>query len=123
MSMLSTGLVVLLVVEHIWALVLEMFLWTRPIGMKAFGNTRERAEVMAVLAKNQGLYNGFLAAGLIWGLVGSGAEALHVKLFFSSCVLAAGVYGAATTGKRSILIGQGLLGALAIAALLAARAG
>ena len=116
---LANVVVALLVLEHIYALVLEMFLWTRPTGLKAFGNTAENAAVMAVLAKNQGLYNGFLAAGLLCGLVASNpTEALHLKLFFSGCVLLAGIYGFATTGKRSILIGQGGLAALALGLLL-----
>ncbi len=120
--MLANVVVALLAVEHVWALVLEMFLWTRPIGLRAFGNTPENARLMAVLAQNQGLYNGFLVAGLVWGLaLGGTAEAWHVKIFFSACVLAAGLFGFATTKKRSILIGQGALGALALALLLLHR--
>ncbi|MGZ3159904.1 MAG: DUF1304 domain-containing protein, partial [Burkholderiaceae bacterium] len=83
----------LIVLEHIWILILEMFLWTHKIGLKAFGQTREAAESSKVLAANQGLYNGFLAAGLIWGLVSGDWS---VKLFFVLCVLIAGVYGGAT---------------------------
>jgi putative membrane protein len=108
----------LLVLEHIWALVLEMFLWTHPIGLRAFGNTPENARTMAVLAKNQGLYNGFLAAGLAWGLLTCAAP---IQLFFTGCVLVAGVYGFATTGKRTILVGQGALGALTLATILVGR--
>lgn len=118
MRTFSTILVVLLALEHVWALVLEMFLWTKPYGRKAFGQTKEQAEATALLAKNQGLYNGFLAAGLAWGVAASGPEAFHVKLFFAACVLAAGLYGFATVRKTSILIGQGLLGGVAVAALL-----
>jgi putative membrane protein len=121
MSAIATVLVGILAVEHVWILVLEMFLWTRPYGLRTFGNTPEKAEIMAVLAKNQGLYNGFLAAGLFWGLWLRGSdEGFHVKLFFSGCVLVAGIFGFATTGKRSILIGQALLASLALGALLLA---
>lgn len=123
MHTVADALVALIAVEHVWILVVEMFLWTRPYGRRVFGNTPERAEAMAVLAKNQGLYNGFLAAGLFAGLaLGRTPEGWHAKLFFAGCVLAAGLYGAATTGKRSILVGQGLLAALAITALLLAGA-
>src|SRR5687767_14906692 len=113
MSMVANVLVGLLAVESVYALVLEMFLWEKRIGLKAFGNTPENAAIMAVLAKNQGLYNGFLAAGLVWGLVlGAGAEAWHIKIFFSACVLIAGLYGFATTKKKSILVAQGGVAAL-----------
>lgn len=116
-------LVGLIAIEHVWILIIEMFLWTRPYGLRVFGNTPEKAQLMAVLAKNQGLYNGFLAAGLFWGLaLGRTPEGWHAKLFFAACVLVAGLYGAATTGKRSILVAQGLLAALALGALLLAGA-
>lgn len=122
MGMAANVLVGLIAVEHVWVLVLEMFLWATPRGLKAFGNTKEKAELMAVMAKNQGLYNGFLAAGLFWGLaLGDGIEAWHVKLFFCGCVFVAGVYGFATARLKTILFGQAIPGALAIAALLAAR--
>lgn len=122
MRTLSSVLVGLIAVEHVWVLVLEMFLWTRPRGLKVFGNTPEQAQVMAVLAKNQGLYNGFLAAGLFWGLsLGATREARHVQIFFSACVLLAGLYGYATTRKRAILVGQAGLAALALASLAALR--
>jgi putative membrane protein len=114
----STILVALLAIEHAWIVVLEMFLWTKPYGLRTFGYSKEQAELMATLAKNMGLYNGFLSAGLFWGLLAPGTEGFHVKLFFSGCVLVAGLYGAATTGKKSILIGQGLLGGLALGSLL-----
>ena len=111
-------LAALVALIHVYILVLEMFLW-KTRARRVFGTTAEFAESTAVLAKNQGLYNGFLAAGLLWGLVARNpAEAWHLKLFFSGCVLVAGVYGFATTGKKSILIGQGGLAALALAALL-----
>jgi putative membrane protein len=115
MSMVASILVGLLAVEHVWAMVLEMFLWTRPLGLKAFGNTPENAQLMAVLAKNQGLYNGFLAVGLFWGLwLGNSGEGWHIRLFFSGCVLVAGLYGYATTRKGTILVGQAGLGALTL---------
>jgi len=96
MAMAAKILVGLLALEHVYALVLEMFLWTHRIGLRAFGNTLEQAQTMAVLAKNQGLYNGFLAAGLFWSLW---TGATDVQLFFAGCVLVAGAYGFATTGK------------------------
>ena len=92
-----TALVALL---HIYFLVLEMFLWDKPAGMRAFGQTPERAAATKVLAANQGLYNGFLAAGLIWGLW-LGPEGFGVKVFFLGCVLVAGLYGAATASRSS----------------------
>ena len=119
MKTLADVLECLIAIEHVWILIMEMFLWTRPYGLRAFGNTPEKAAIMSVLAKNQGLYNGFLAAGLFWGLaLGRTPEGWYLKLFFAGCVLVAGLYGAATTGKRSILIGQGLLAGLALGALL-----
>ena len=118
MRMLAQVLVGLLAVEHVYVLILEMFLWTRPIGLRAFGNTPQQAEAMAVLAKNQGLYNGFLAAGLFWGLLlGASRQAWQIQVFFCGCVLVAGLYGYATTRKTTILVGQAGLAALALAAL------
>lgn len=95
-----TALVALL---HLYFLVLEMFLWDKPAGMKAFGLTPERAQDTKVLAANQGLYNGFLAAGLIWGL-SLGAAGLHIQIFFLLCVLVAGLYGAATASKKILFV-------------------
>lgn len=94
------GLVALL---HIYFLVLEMFLWDKPAGLKAFGQTLEAAKASKVLAANQGLYNGFLAAGLIWGL-SLGAAGTSVKVFFLGCVVVAGVYGAATASRKILFI-------------------
>ena len=99
--------VAFIALQHIAFLVLEMFLWTKPIGLKVFGQTPEDAAKTALLAKNQGLYNGFLAAGLIWSLTAPTILALPLATFFSACVLAAGVYGGLTV-KRSILIIQAL---------------
>jgi putative membrane protein len=117
MKLLADILVALIAVLHVWILVLEMFLWTKPLGLKTFRQSRDAAEASRVLAANQGLYNGFLAAGLAWGLIsGDGA----IKLFFVACVLVAGIYGG-LTAKRSILYVQGLPALLALLALLAVR--
>ncbi len=98
---LVIGLIALL---HVWFLILEMFLWTRPSGRKAFGTTAEFAEQSKALAANQGLYNGFLAAGLVWGLLlGHGAAGFSVKLFFLTCVLIAGLYGGLTAARKILL--------------------
>jgi putative membrane protein len=115
--LLAANLVVLVVaLLHVYILVLEMFLWDTPRGLRAFGLTPEQAAQTKVLAANQGLYNGFLAAGLLWGLLlGDGGYA--VKLFFLACVLVAGVYGAATANKR-ILFVQALPAAAGITLLL-----
>lgn len=91
-------LVAIVALLHFGFLVLEMFLWTSPIGRKVFGLSREKAEITKVLAANQGLYNGFLVAGLLWGLV-SGAAGAPVLVFFLSCVVVAGIYGAATVSR------------------------
>src|SRR5258708_31051765 len=93
---LSTGLVALL---HLYFLVLEMFLWTKPYGRRVFALTPEKAELTKSLAANQGLYNGFLAAGLGWGLL-AGADGHTIKGFFLSCVVIAGVFGAATAHPK-----------------------
>ncbi len=111
-----TALVALL---HIYFLVLEMFLWTRPTGRRAFGLTVEFAQSTRALAANQGLYNGFLAAGLLWGLAQGDAGAAF-RTFFLGCVVVAGVFGAATV-HRKILFVQGLPAALALALSLASH--
>ena len=103
MSALANVAVALVALLHLYFLVLEMFLWDKPRGRKAFGLTPEFAAQTRVLAANQGLYNGFLAAGLFWGL--SLGEAGHsIKVFFLVCVLVAGLYGAATANKRILFI-------------------
>ena len=89
---------------HLYFLVLEMFLWEQPIGMKAFGNTAEKAKLTKVLAQNQGLYNGFLAAGLIWSLFAPVAFATQLANFFLGCVLLAGMYGAITASRKILYI-------------------
>lgn len=114
MLLLADVLVAVVAALHIYFLVLEMFLWTRPLGLKTFRNTIEKATDSAVLAANQGLYNGFLAAGLIWGLVhGNAAFAFQIKTFFLLCVIVAGAYGAATVSRR-ILYVQAAPAALAL---------
>ena len=118
MAILATVLVALVAIEHLWFLTLEMFLWQKPLGMKTFGTTREFAEQTAALAANQGLYNGFLAAGLIWSLF-TGPHAFALKVFFLLCVIVAGLFGAATV-KPKIALVQALPAALAMALVLAA---
>jgi len=110
-------LVALVAVLHIFFLILEMFLWTKPLGLKVFRQPIEAAQSSAVLAANQGLYNGFLAAGLIWGLIhGNAAFAFQIKAFFLLCVIVAGVFGEATVSRR-ILFVQALPAAIALLAL------
>lgn len=109
---IAIGIVALL---HLYFLVLEMFLWTKPAGLRAFGMTREHAEQSKALAANQGLYNGFLAAGLIWSIT-LGERGRDVAIFFLACVIVAGVYGAATA-SRKILWFQALPAAIAMALL------
>jgi putative membrane protein len=103
---------------HLWFLVLEMFLWTKPAGRRAFGLSAEFAAQTKALASNQGLYNGFLAAGLVWGL-SLGAAGFGVKVFFLGCVLLAGVFGG-LTASRKILWLQALPAALGLALMLLA---
>ena len=103
MTMAANAVVALVALLHACFLVLEMFLWDKPAGLKAFKLTPERAADTKVLAANQGLYNGFLAAGLLWGLW-LGAAGGPVKVFFLACVLVAGIYGAATVGRKILFI-------------------
>jgi putative membrane protein len=105
-------LVLFVALLHIAFLVLEMFLWTKPFGRHTFGLTRELAEATKGLAANQGLYNGFLAAGLIWGAF-EGEAGFAIKVFFLACVIVAGVFGA-ITAKRSILFVQAMPGLIAL---------
>lgn len=114
MAIISMVLVALVAIEHIYILILEMFMWTTPRGLKAFGTNKQFAEESKALAANQGLYNGFLAAGLLWGLLHPNALMGHqLQLFFLGCVLVAAIYGGATA-KRSILFVQGLPALLAL---------
>ncbi len=103
MALLADIVVALIGLLHVYILVLEMFLWTKPTGLRAFGQTPAQAEASKVLAANQGLYNGFLAAGLFWGL-SLGAGGAQVKVFFLLCVLVAGLYGAATASRRILFV-------------------
>ncbi len=113
--MVANTLTALVALIHVYIVVLEMFLWDTPRGRKAFGTTAEFAAATKVLAANQGLYNGFLAAGLIWGLW-LGEAGFAVKAFFLACVVVAGLFGA-TTASRKILYIQALPAALALGAL------
>lgn len=114
--MIANVLVALVALIHVYILVLEMFLWDKPLGRRVFGSSAEFASASKVLAANQGLYNGFLAAGLIWGL-SLGPAGHAVQLFFLGCVIVAGLYGAATVGVK-ILFVQAVPAALAVAARL-----
>lgn len=120
MQTLLLALIALIALAHVWFLILEMFLFTKPRGLKTFRMTQAEADTRAVLAKNQGLYNGFLAAGLVWGLVSTGPEAFSIRLFFLVSVLVAGIYGAVTASK-TILYVQAAPAALALVLLLLAR--
>ena len=119
MTIIATLAVAVVALLHVGFLVLEMFLWTKPAGQRAFGLPREFMAASAGLAANQGLYNGFLAAGLVWGLL-LGAAGFSVEVFFLACVIVAGVFGAATA-KRSILWIQALPGAIALVLVFLAR--
>ena len=119
LATLANAVVLLVALLHVYILVLEMFLWDKPRGRRAFGLTAEQAAQTKVLAANQGLYNGFLAAGLLWGLWLGGAG-LPVKVFFLLCVLVAGLYGAATANRR-ILFVQAVPAAIGLALLLLAQ--
>ncbi|AOS81888.1 MULTISPECIES: DUF1304 domain-containing protein [Hydrogenophaga] len=103
LATIANVVVLLVALIHVYILVLEMFLWDKPKGMKAFNLTPEFAAQTKVLAANQGLYNGFLAAGLFWG-VALGPAGFAVKVFFLLCVLVAGLYGAATASKRILFV-------------------
>jgi putative membrane protein len=118
-DVVATVLLLVVALIHVYIVVLEMVLWTTPRGRAAFGTTPEFAEQTRVLAANQGLYNGFLAAGLVWGLVAADPTGYRVQLFFLGCVVIAGLYGGATANRR-IYLGQALPGALALAAVLVA---
>ncbi|MDQ0050216.1 putative membrane protein [Paenibacillus polymyxa] len=117
MSLLSSILVGIVALEHVYILILEMFLWTTPRAMRTFGTSKELAGVTKSLAANQGLYNGFLAAGLVWGLFYPDTViGRQIQLFFVICVVVAAVYGALTANK-SILLKQGLPAILALISL------
>ena len=120
MTILAAVLIAIVALLHAYFLVLEMFLWQKPRGMRAFHLSPETAKITATLAANQGLYNGFLAAGLVWGLVASDPVGFQVRVFFLACVIIAGLYGAATV-QRGIIFVQALPAALALAAVLLTR--
>lgn len=113
MEVIALSLTVLVGVLHVYFCVLEMFLWEKPIGLKTFRNSPEKAALTKVLAANQGLYNGFLSAGLFWS-VWLGDDGSHIRVFFLGCVVVAGVFGAATASKKILYI-QALPAALALA--------
>jgi putative membrane protein len=116
MTLAATLVVVLVALLHAWFLVLEMFLWTRPIGLRTFRQSAESAAASRVLAANQGLYNGFLAAGLLYGLI---VQSREIVLLFLAFVIVAGLYGGATANRKIFFI-QALPAVLA-AALVAWR--
>ena len=120
MNIITSVLVGLVALLHFYFLILEMFLWTRPTGRRVFRQTVEQAQASAVLAANQGLYNGFLAAGLIWGLVHPVAlQGREIQIFFLICVVVAGLYGASSVSRR-ILFVQALPALLALLMVLSA---
>lgn len=117
MSIAANVVIALVALLHVYFLVLEMFLWDKPMGLRVFRQSLEAARASKALAANQGLYNGFLAAGLFWGL-SLGSAGHGVKLFFLACVLVAGIYGAATVGRKILFI-QALPAAIGLGLLLA----
>jgi putative membrane protein len=119
MSTVAEILVAIVAILHAYFLVLEMFLWTKPAGRRAFGTTQEQAEQSKTLAMNQGLYNGFLSAGLFWGLT-LGEAGRGVVIFFLLCVITAGVFGA-VTASRKILYVQALPAVVALGVVLLTR--
>ncbi len=120
MTIAAAVLTALVALEHVYILYLEMFLWTKPAGLRTFGMTKEKAEETKVLGANQGLYNGFLAAGLFWSLVHPSAMfAYELKVFFLACVIVAALYGA-WSASRKILFTQGLPAIIAMIAVLIA---
>ena len=121
MRVVAQLLVLAVAAEHLWILVLEMFLFTKPIGLKTFHVSLAQAQQSARAMANQGLYNGFLAAGLLWSLFAPEPLGFSLKVFFLACVVVAGVFGAATV-SRAILFVQGLPAAVALALVLLAGA-
>ncbi|MCL6713790.1 DUF1304 domain-containing protein [Pseudomonas sp. R2.Fl] len=111
--LIAVSLSFLVALLHLYFMVLEMFLWTRPIGLKTFRNTPEKAVITRVLAANQGLYNGFLAAGLLWGLL---SQQWNVVVFFLVCVVVAALYGAYSVSRRIFFV-QGMPAVAALAAI------
>jgi putative membrane protein len=112
--------IVIVAALHLGFMALEMFFWDHEVGRRIFSMTPDQSASSAVLAANQGLYNGFLAAGLVWGLIADDPTGFRAQVFFLVCVIVAGVYGTVTANRR-ILFAQALPGALALAAVLVAR--
>lgn len=102
MGLLADIMVGLVAAIHVYILVLEMYLWDKPAGLRAFGQSLEQARASKTLAANQGLYNGFLAAGLIWGLLAD--HGFHIEIFFLTCVIIAGIYGAVTANRKILWV-------------------
>jgi len=114
MNQIAMGLIALVAILHAYFLVLEMFLWTKPLGLKVFAQSLDKAKDSAVLAANQGLYNGFLVAGLVWSFVERDQSFAHsLRIFFLSCVIVAGVYGAYSVNRKIFFV-QALPAILAI---------
>jgi putative membrane protein len=120
MAVLANVVVAAVALLHIYILVLEMFLWTTPVGRRVFATDADFAQRSAVLAANQGLYNGFLAAGLIWGLAAGGSVGYQAKVFFLVCVVIAGLYGGVTVNRRILLV-QGVPAAIGLFLVLVAH--
>ena len=116
LNLASSIVIALVALIHVYIFILEMFLWDKPIGLKTFGHSQAAASASKVLAANQGLYNGFLAAGLVWGLY-LGTAGSAIKFFFLGCILVAGIYGG-LTAKRKILVIQAAPAAVALLLLL-----
>lgn len=116
MKVLADIVIIIVVMLHLYFLVLEMFLWDKPVGLKVFGQTKEQANATKLLAANQGLYNGFVAAGLLLGVI-QGLAGYDFKAFFLICVVIAGVYGS-ITANRKILYFQAIPGLLGLILLL-----
>ena len=119
MKIIADLAVLLVALLHVYILVLEMFLWDKPAGLRAFGQSKESAALTKVLAANQGLYNGFIAAGLLWGLI-QGSAGFDFKVYFLVCVIVAGVYGAVTASPK-ILFVQTVPGLVALVLVLASQ--
>ena len=101
---IAKSLMAFIAILHFYFLILEMFLWDKPAGLKAFGHSFEKAQFTKVLAKNQGLYNGFLATGLVWAIFERTSFSLYIATFFLCCVAIAGIYGALTASKKIFFI-------------------
>ncbi len=117
MKFIQIFFIALVAFEHVYFLILEMFYWTKPKGLKTFGLTKEAAENSKVMAANQGLYNGFLAAGLIWSIIDK-YYAIQIAVFFLICVIIAGFYGAYSTKNAKLFYIQSLPAILALLLLI-----